>query len=151
MNLGLSDAASKVIVATLIIGVTTSLGAATIISAVAVHVIGGLAVIVLVVLHSAGIVAGHLLHEVAILVVASDVDARALKLVLDVHVRREDHLARLDQTGAHVRHVGHRGGAHAEALGAQTGSGYGGALGGLLLAHLAAGCPGGGDVALRDV
>ena len=66
------------------------------------------------ILHVALVARGHALHQLTVAVVAGDVDARALQLILDVHVGHEDHATRGDEVAAHLVHIGHRRSAQAE-------------------------------------
>ena len=57
-------------------------------------------------IHTLGVgAAGHALHHLTVAVVAGDVDARLLQLLLDVHVGHKDHATHGDEVAAHLVHV----------------------------------------------
>ena len=111
---------------------------------------GGGAGVVGLFVHAAVVGGVDLLDDVAVFVVAGDVDGRVLQLLLDVGAGGEDDAARGDERGADVVHIFHSRGAHAEAHGAQPGDGDGVALGGPVLDDVAYGLPRGGDGAFGD-
>ena len=81
------------------------------------------------------------LHDVAVAVVAGDVDSRLGQCLPDFGVRREDDAAAGDEAGRHLVHVGHRIGAQSEPHAAQSRHGHAVALGGPCLDDLADGVP----------
>ena len=105
---------------------------------------------ILVVFDGTVIAGGDTLHDVSVAVVAGDVDARVLELLLDVGVGSEDHPAAGDERAGHHVDILHGGGVDAEAHGAQSGDGHGVTFGGPCLDDLADGVPGSVDGALAD-
>ena len=89
------------------------------------------------VLHIALVIAGHLLDDVSVAVVAGDVDSRVGQLILDVRRGSEDYSSAGDERAAHVRHIRHTGGAHAEAHRPESRHRYGVSLSGPRLDDLA--------------
>ena len=81
------------------------------------------------------------LHDVAVAVVAGDVDSRLGQCLPDFGVGREDDAAAGDEAGRHLVHVGHRIGAQSEPHAAQSRHGHAVALGGPCLDDLADGVP----------
>ena len=81
------------------------------------------------------------LHDVAVAVVAGDVDSRLGQRLPDFGVGREDDAAAGDEAGRHLVDVGHRIGAQSEPHAAQSRHGHAVALGGPCLDDLADGVP----------
>ena len=105
---------------------------------------------ILVVFDGTVIAGGDALDDVSVAVVAGDVDARVLELLLDVGVRSEDHPAAGDERAGHHVDILHGGGVDAEAHRAESGDGHGVSFGSPCLDDLANGVPGSVDGALAD-
>lgn len=91
-----------------------------------------------------------MLHHLSVAVIAGDLYGHAAELVLDIHAGGEDDAPGVYQACCHAFHVGGRCGTHSEAHGAQPRQGYGMALGGPCLDHLARCVPAGLHHALAD-
>ena len=90
------------------------------------------------------------LDELAVAVVAGDVDGGGGQLLADVGAGGEDDAARADELGAHLVDRGYGGGADAESDVAQSGDGHAVSLGGPCTHHVADGGPGGVERTLGD-